>query len=34
MTWEQIRTHGIEWYRGQGIDMTDLNRRFAGGGIH
>jgi membrane-bound hydrogenase subunit alpha len=34
MTWEQVRTHGIEWYRRQGIDMTDLNRRFARGGIH
>jgi membrane-bound hydrogenase subunit alpha len=34
MTWEQVRTHGIEWYRRQGIDLTDLNRRFASGGIH
>ncbi len=34
MSWEQIRTHGIEWYRRQGIDMTDLNRRFARGGNH
>jgi membrane-bound hydrogenase subunit alpha len=34
MTWEQVRTHGIEWYRQHGIDMADLNRRFAHGGIH
>jgi membrane-bound hydrogenase subunit alpha len=33
MTWEQIRTHGIDWYRRQGIDLADLNRRFSQGGI-
>jgi len=34
MTWEQARTHGIEWHRQRGLDFTDLNRRFASGGVH
>ena len=34
MTWEQARTHGIEWHRSRGLDFTDLNRRFAHGGSH
>ena len=34
LTWEQARTHGIEWHRERGLDFTDLNRRFAQGGIH
>lgn len=28
MDWAAIREHGIEWYRRQGVDFTDLNRRL------
>jgi NADH-quinone oxidoreductase subunit D len=28
MDWAAIREHGIEWYRRQGIDFTNLNRRL------
>jgi len=34
LTWEQARMHGIEWHRERGLDFADLNRRFAGRGIH
>jgi len=34
MTWEQAREYGIEWHRRLGLDFTDLNRRFASGGVH
>jgi membrane-bound hydrogenase subunit alpha len=33
MTWEQARMHGIEWHRKRGLDLSDLNRRFAQGGL-
>ena len=29
MTWEQLREHGIHWYKHQGIDFTKLNRKFS-----
>jgi membrane-bound hydrogenase subunit alpha len=29
LRWEQLRQHGIQWYRDRGIDFTDLNKRFA-----
>jgi membrane-bound hydrogenase subunit alpha len=28
LTWEQVRRHGIEWYRRRGVDFTRLNRTF------
>jgi len=28
MDWAAIREHGIEWYRRQGIDFTNLNATF------
>ena len=28
MKWAELRKFGIEWYRRQGIDMGELNRRF------
>jgi NADH-quinone oxidoreductase subunit D len=33
MEWSQLRTYGIDWYRKQGLDFTELNRKFkiAGG---
>ncbi len=33
MEWGQLRTYGIDWYRKQGLDFTELNRKFkiAGG---
>jgi NADH-quinone oxidoreductase subunit D len=31
-TWEQIRLHGIEWYRKEcGLDFEELNRKFRAG---
>ena len=30
MTWEQSRQFGIDWYRKNGVDFTDLNKRLAG----
>jgi NADH-quinone oxidoreductase subunit D len=30
MTWEQTRRFGIDWYRKNGVDFTDLNKRLAG----
>ena len=30
MTWEETRRFGIEWYRKNGVDFTDLNKRLAG----
>ena len=30
MTWEETRRFGIDWYRENGIDFTDLNKRLAG----
>jgi hypothetical protein len=31
-TWEQVRQHGIEWYRRErGVDFADLNRKFRAG---
>ncbi|MCK9614120.1 MAG: nickel-dependent hydrogenase large subunit [Candidatus Omnitrophica bacterium] len=27
--WKTLRNYGIEWYKGRGIDFTDLNRRLA-----
>jgi len=30
MTWEETRRFGIDWYRKNGIDFTDLNKRLAG----
>lgn len=30
MEWGELRKYGIEWYKKQGIDFTDLNKRFAG----
>ena len=29
MTWEEIRQFGIDWYRKNGVDFTDLNKRLA-----
>jgi NADH-quinone oxidoreductase subunit D len=34
MTWPQLRRHGIEFYRRQGIDFADLNKRLRSGGHH
>jgi NADH-quinone oxidoreductase subunit D len=34
MNWEQVRLHGIDWYRRQGVDFADLSRRFQAGGAH
>jgi NADH-quinone oxidoreductase subunit D len=33
MEWGQLRIYGIDWYRKQGLDFTELNRKFkiAGG---
>ncbi|MFA6132669.1 MAG: nickel-dependent hydrogenase large subunit [Phycisphaerae bacterium] len=31
MTWDQVRAHGIEWYRRSGVDFTELNRTFSTG---
>jgi NADH-quinone oxidoreductase subunit D len=28
LTWEQVRRHGIEWYRRRGVDFTRLNSTF------
>ena len=28
MDWPALRTYGIEWYRKQGIDFSELNRKF------
>jgi len=28
MEWSQLRTYGIDWYRKQGLDFTELNKRF------
>lgn len=28
MTWQELRTFSIEWYRKQGVDFSALNRRF------
>ncbi len=28
MDWPTLRTYGIEWYRGQGIDFSKLNRKL------
>lgn len=28
MDWPTLRTYGIEWYRGQGIDFSELNRKL------
>jgi NADH-quinone oxidoreductase subunit D len=33
MTWPKLREHGIEWYSKQGIDFSDLNKRFKVPGI-
>ena len=30
MTWEETRRFGIDWYRKNGVDFTDLNKRLAG----
>jgi NADH-quinone oxidoreductase subunit D len=30
MTWEETRRLGIDWYRKNGVDFTDLNKRLAG----
>jgi NADH-quinone oxidoreductase subunit D len=29
MTWEQVRLYGIAWYRGRGVDFSELNSRLA-----
>ena len=29
LTWQQAREHGIEFYRRQGIDFTELNKKFS-----
>ena len=29
MTWDETRRFGIDWYRKNGIDFTDLNKRLA-----
>ena len=29
MTWEQTRRFGIDWYRKNGVDFTDLNKRLS-----
>jgi len=31
VTWEQVRQHGIAWYRRNGIDFAELNRTFRSG---
>jgi membrane-bound hydrogenase subunit alpha len=31
-TWAQLREHGIEWYRGRGVDFASLNATFNTGG--
>jgi NADH-quinone oxidoreductase subunit D len=28
MDWPTLRTYGIEWYRKQGLDFSELNRKF------
>jgi NADH-quinone oxidoreductase subunit D len=28
MDWPALRTYGIDWYRRQGIDFSDLNKKF------
>ena len=28
--WESIRLKGIEWYKGQGIDFSALNKKLIG----
>ncbi|MGA2173217.1 MAG: nickel-dependent hydrogenase large subunit [Sedimentisphaerales bacterium] len=28
MDWPALRTYGIEWYRKQGLDFSELNRKF------
>ena len=30
MTWKETRQLGIDWYRKNGVDFTDLNKRLAG----
>jgi NADH-quinone oxidoreductase subunit D len=30
MTWEENRRFSIDWYRKNGVDFTDLNKRLAG----
>jgi len=29
MRWDDLRNYGVKWYRKQGIDFTDLNRKLA-----
>ncbi len=28
MSWEELRRHGIEWYRARGVDMGTLSRKY------
>lgn len=28
LTWEQLRRHGIEWHRKQGLDFAELNKKL------
>ena len=28
MNWPTLRTYSIDWYRRQGIDFSELNRKF------
>lgn len=28
LCWEDLRRHGVDWYRRRGVDFTRLNRRF------
>ena len=28
MEWPTLRQHSIDWYRRQGIDFSELNRKF------
>jgi NADH-quinone oxidoreductase subunit D len=28
MNWSALRSHSIDWYRGQGIDFSQLNKKF------
>jgi NADH-quinone oxidoreductase subunit D len=31
LTWDELRTYGIDWYRKRGVDFTHLNRTFGNG---
>ena len=31
LTWDELRTYGIDWYRTRGVDFTHLNRTFGNG---